>query len=107
MSDAAELRQSVVRLWGDPMDEETALRQLDALRRSGAFDAAAATAAALARRSLSETAASILRFQQARIAARDIGRHLISSALPPPSHAPHVSHGKRPAPGLWSRLFRR
>jgi hypothetical protein len=107
MSDAAELRRCVVRLWGDPMDEETALRQLDAMRRSGAFDAASARATALARRSLSETAAAILHFQQARIGARDVGRHLISSALPPPSHAPHVSHGKRPAPGLWSRLFRR
>lgn len=107
MTDAAELRQRVVRLWGDPADEETALRQLDVLRRTGAFDAAAARATALGRRALSETAGSILRFQQARIAARDIGRHLISSALPPPAHAPHASHGKRPAATLWSRLFGR
>ncbi|MDR3537619.1 MAG: hypothetical protein P4L71_14065 [Acetobacteraceae bacterium] len=107
MTDGVTFRQQVVRLWGDPADEETALRQLDVLRRAGSFDAAAARAAALGRRSLSETAAAILRFQQARIATRDIGRHLISSALPPPAHAPHVSHGKRPAPTLWSQLFQR
>jgi hypothetical protein len=107
MTDAAELRHRVVRLWGDPVDEETAMRQLDVLRRSGAFDVASARAEALARRGLSDTAVSILNFQQARIAARDIGRHLISSALPPPAHAPHVSHGRKVAPSLWSRLFRR
>lgn len=107
MTDAAALRQRVVLLWGDPTDEETALRQLDLLRRAGAFEAAATRATALAQRTLSEPAAAVLRFQQARIAARDIGRHLISSALPPPAHAPHVTHGRRPAPTLWSRLFRR
>lgn len=107
MTEAAQLRGQVVRLWADPTDEETALRQLDILRRSGAFEPASARATALARRDLSETAAAILRFQQARTAARDIGRHLISSALPPPAHAPHVTHGKRPAKGLWPKVFRR
>ena len=107
MSDAARLRMEVVRLWADPSEEETALRQLDAMRRAGAFEPAAARATALGRRDLSETARSILRFQQARIAARDTGRHLISSALPPPAHAPHVSHGKRASTGFWRRLFRR
>jgi hypothetical protein len=107
MTDAASLRQRVVHLWGDPADEETALRQVDVMRRSGAFDSAASRVPALERRDLSETARAILRFQQARIAARDIGRHLISSALPPPSTAPHVSHGKRPSPRLWGRLFGR
>ncbi len=107
MTDGVTFRQQVVQLWGDPADEETALRQLDLLRRAGAFDAAAARAAELRQRSLGETAAAILRFQAARIAARDVGRHLISSALPPPSHTPHVAQGKRPAPTLWSRLFRR
>lgn len=107
MSAAAALRKEVVCLWADPAEEETALRQLDALRRAGEFDAAAARGTALAHRDLSETAQSILRFQQARIAARDTGRHLISSALPPPAHAPHVSHGKRASTGFWHRLFRR
>jgi hypothetical protein len=107
MTEASHLREQVVRLWGDPSDEETALRQLDVLRRSGAFEAADARAIALMHRNLSETAAAIVRFQRARIAARDIGRHLISSALPPPAHAPHVTHGKRPSRGVWSKMFRR
>ena len=54
-----------------------------------------------------ETARLIIAFQQARIATRDIGRHLISAALPPPAHAPHVSHGKRAQTGFWSRMLRK
>jgi ferredoxin len=107
MTEASELRQRVVHLWGDPTDEAMALRQLDVLRRSGDFDAASARADALGRRELSDTARSIVLFQQKRITARDIGRHLISSVLPPPSHAPHASHVRRRPAGLWERLFRR
>jgi hypothetical protein len=54
-----------------------------------------------------ELARSLIAFQQARIARRDIGRHLISSALPPPAVSPHVSHGKRATTGFWSRLLRK
>jgi hypothetical protein len=61
----------------------------------------------LAGRELPETARLILAFQQSRIAQRDVGRHLISAALPPPAHAPHVSHGKRAQTGFWSRLLRK
>jgi hypothetical protein len=108
MGDAASLRARVAAAWGDAADTETALRRLDALRRSGAFDEAATWAESVAQRPLDEPATAILAFQRARIASRDIGRHLISSALPPPSHAPHVSHGRQPTPpGFWSRLFRR
>ena len=46
--------------------------------------------AVLAAQEHEETARLIIAFQQARIGLRDIGRHLISAALPPPSHAPHV-----------------
>jgi hypothetical protein len=90
------------------------LRRLDLLRRAGAFAEAAALADAIAETlGEDEEAARILAFQRARIAAGDDGRHLISSALRPPAHAPHVSHGKA-APrspglvgGLIGRLFGR
>ncbi|MGE0222498.1 MAG: hypothetical protein AB7S57_04495 [Acetobacteraceae bacterium] len=107
MTDAAGLRQRVAALWDATVDLETSLRRIDVLRRAGEFEEAAAWANLVARRPLDETARAVVTFQQTRITARDIGRHLISSALPPPAHAPHVAHGKRPAPGLWSRLFRR
>jgi hypothetical protein len=86
---------------------ELGLRRLDVLRRAGQFDAAAQWAQELQGREPDELAGTIIAFQQARISQRDIGRHLISSALPPPSHAPHVSHGKRATTGFWSRLLRK
>ena len=107
MAEAAALRREVAALWTDATDEETCLRRLDVLRRTGDFDAAEAFAARLATRAQEEAGAAVLVFQRARIAARDIGRHLISSAVPPPAHAPHVSHGRRPPPKFWERLFRR
>ena len=88
-------------------DVELGLRRLDALRRAGLFEAAAAWAATMSERGQDELARAIIAFQQAKIAARDIGRHLISSALPPPAHSPHVSHGQRATTGFWSRLFRK
>src|SRR5437763_563145 len=54
-----------------------------------------------------EGAEAILAFQRARIAARDAGRHLISSALRPPARTPHVAHGRAVKPAFWSRWFRR
>lgn len=104
---AAALRKQVAELWGEPEDEETALRQIDVLRRAGEFEKATDRAAALEKSGMSELARQIVAFQRARIEARDIGRHLISSALPPPAVAPHVSHGhqQRTSPRFWSRLF--
>jgi len=107
MTEASRLRVEVAALWDGAQDVELSLRRLDVLRRAGAFEEAAAWAEVLAQRAEEETARSIIRFQQARIAARDIGRHLISSAMPPPAHAPHVSHGKRASTGFWSRLLRK
>ena len=107
MSEAAALRREVAALWADATDEETCLRRVDVLRRAGDLEAAEAFAAECAARISDEAGAAVLAFQRARIAARDIGRHLISSAMPPPAHAPHVSHGKRPTPKFWERLFRR
>jgi hypothetical protein len=106
MSEPAKLRREVAALWGETADVELGLRRLDVLRRAGQFDEAAAWADVLTKRGADELAATIIAFQRARIAQRDVGRHLISSALPPPSHQPHVSHGKRATTGFWSRLLR-
>jgi hypothetical protein len=107
MTEAARLRTEVAALWDGTQDIEIGLRRLDVLRRAGLFEPAAAWAKVLAGRQQEETAQLIIAFQQSRIATRDIGRHLISAALPPPSHAPHVSHGKRAQTGFWSRLLRK
>jgi hypothetical protein len=107
MSESAKLRQQVAALWADTTDTELGLRRLDVLRRAGQFDEAAAWAGVLTSRGADELAATIIAFQRARIAQRDVGRHLISSALPPPSHQPHVSHGKRATTGFWSRLLKK
>jgi len=107
MSEASRLRAQVAALWAGTTDIEIGLRRLDVLRRAGAFDEAAAWAGVLGGRAQEETATAILRFQRGRIELRDVGRHLISSAMPPPSHAPHVSHGKRASTGFWSRLLRK
>ena len=107
MTEPAKLRTEVAALWDGTEDVELGLRRLDVLRRAGLFEAAEAWAAVMSKRGPDELAASIIAFQRARIVSRDIGRHLISSVLPPPSHAPHVSHGKRATTGFWSRLLRK
>ena len=107
MSEAARLRAEVAGLWDRTTDVELGLRRLDVLRRAGLFDAAKAWAGVMTERGADELARSIIGFQLMRIASRDIGRHLISSALPPPAHAPHVSHCKRATTGFWSRLPRK
>jgi hypothetical protein len=107
MSEAARLRSEVAAMWEGTTDVELGLRRLDVLRRAGLFDAATLWATALEDRDQDELARSIITFQRARIAERDIGRHLISSALPPPAVTPHVSHGKRATTGFWSRMLRK
>lgn len=106
MSESARLRADVAALWADTNDVELGLRRLDVLRRAGLFDAASSWAATLTERGADELVGTIIAFQRARIEQRDIGRHLISSALPSSSHAPHVSHGKRATAGFWSHLLR-
>jgi hypothetical protein len=107
MTEPARLRAAVAALWDGTDDMELGLRRLDVMRRGGLFEAADAWAKTLSARDPDELARKIIEFHRARIAARDIGRHLISSVLPPPSHAPHVSHGKRATTGFWSRLLRK
>jgi hypothetical protein len=104
---ARDLRLRVAALWDGVATADTRLRRLDVLRRAGALAAARALASDLAALPLDETARSVLRFQAARIEAGDSGRHLISSALPPPAVAPHVTHVRQQKPGLLGRLFGR
>jgi hypothetical protein len=107
MSEPTWLRTEVAALWDGTQDVELGLRRLDVLRRAGRFEAAEAWAEVLSQRGADELAGAIIAFQRARIASRDIGRHLISSALPPPAHTPHVAHGKHATTGFWSRLLRK
>ncbi len=106
-TEAAALRIQVAALWDGTADVELALRRLDVLRRAGQFDQATALASDLSARGIDEVGKAILAFQKARIADRDVGRHLISATLPPPAHRPHVSHNQRAETGFWSRILRR
>jgi thioredoxin-like negative regulator of GroEL len=101
--DATLLRRQASAVWGQPADAEQTLRLVDVLRRAGAFDEAAAQLPPLANAS-DDTTRRIAAYQQARIAARDTGRHLMSSALRPPATKPHVAHGRGDV-GFWGRLF--
>lgn len=110
--DATALRRRAAALWGEPATMQDALRLLDVERRAGLFAAAAARVTALlGQPGLDETDATVLRFQQARIAASDVGRHLLSSALRPPARTPHATHARSVAPGsarsFWQRLVGR
>ncbi len=104
--DAAPLRRRAAALWGAPEGVEDALRLLDVLRRAGDGAAALAAADRAALLPLDEASAQVLAFQRARLAAGDAGRHLISSALRPPSRTPHVTHG-RARRGFWRALLGR
>lgn len=106
-AEASALRLEVAKLWADAEDIELGLRRLDVLRRAGIFEQAMAWAETLASRPADDLARRIIAFQRSRIEGRDIGRHLISSVLPPPAHKPHVTHTKRAQTGFWSRLLHR
>ncbi|HET8997617.1 MAG TPA: hypothetical protein VFN42_13190 [Acetobacteraceae bacterium] len=101
MLEASRLRLTVAEAWGETEDQATALWRLDVLRRSSHFAAADAWANTLAARPLDRAGKAILAFQRDRIAQRDIGRHLVTSALPP-----GVEHETLKRPGFWSWLFR-
>lgn len=101
--DATLLRRQAAAVWGQADGPEQTLRLVDVLRRAGAFDEATALLPALAA-AADDTTRLIAAFQAARIAARDTGRHLMSSALRPPASKPHVAHGRSDA-GFWGRLF--
>jgi hypothetical protein len=99
-ADATEWRVMAAQAWGEPSDPEQAIRLLDVLRRAGLFDKAATLANEIL--SLEPSSAGIVAFQLARTRERDTGRHLMSSALRPPAHRPHVSHQPKPEKrGFW------
>jgi hypothetical protein len=104
---ARQLRTEVAAAWIDAPDTETRLRRLDILRRLGDWAAATALANALAERAGDSTTRAVVAFQAGRIAAFDQGRYLMSAALPPPSVAPHITHGRHRPKGFISRLFGR
>jgi hypothetical protein len=105
---AVGYRQAVASAWGECAEGELALRLLDVLRRAGSFVEAVALADRLGSGSLDENSARIIAFQRTRIAQGDVGRHLISSALRPPAHRPHVSHQPKPGKrGFWGALMGR
>ena len=107
MTEAAALRREVAAQWGETSDQPTALRRLDVLRRAGDFAAAEAWARTLAARGPDKSPAAIIAFQRDHIAAHDVGRHLLSSALPGDAHGPDVTRVMQPVPKFWDRLFRR
>ena len=103
--DAGPLRLRAAALWGEGPTTQDALRVTDTLRRARAFEAAGAQAGrVLARARLEETDRAVLSYQQTLIAARDSGRHLLSSALRPPARTPHASHGRKAPGSFWQRL---
>jgi hypothetical protein len=104
---ARALRREAATAWGEPASIESALRVIDVLRRAGDFAAAQARVASLETTPMDENSARLVAFQRARIASGDTGRHLISSALRPPAHRPHVSHGRSEAKSFWARVMGR
>ena len=101
-------RLDAVALWrgGPPLDAEQTVRIVDALRRAGAWDDAAATAEGLSRAEPPEAVAQVVTLERRLIEAGDSGRHTVASALPPPARRPHVSHQRIEArgEGLWGRM---
>lgn len=96
---AARWRAEAAFLWGEPADAETALRRIDALRCAAEFGAADAAATRLEGRGLDATGSAVLAFQRDRINRRDIGRHLVTTAVRPSERRPPT------APNLLGRLF--
>ena len=105
MTEAVTLRREAAAAWETAPEQATQLRRLDVLRRAGDFAAAEALAAKLAAGDLDRPRAAIVAFQRDRIAARDVGRHLLSTALPASEHGPHATQIMQPLPKFWHRLF--
>ncbi len=105
---ARHYRREAAANWGEPDGIESALRLIDVLRRAGMLDTAEECAGVIAGDAMDDRSEAILRFQRARIAEGDTGRHLMSSAVRPPARTPHVAHGKpTKTGGFWQRLLGR
>lgn len=104
-ADAKPMRLRAIAEWGEPVTMQDELRLVDVCRRAGSMNAARARAEMLlAQAQPGETDAAVLRYQLDLIDAGDETRHLLSSALRPPAHTPHVTHGKSLKRGFWQRL---
>jgi hypothetical protein len=104
---AAAWRREAADLFADPQSYGQGLARIDVQRRAALFDLAVETCDRLERWNVDAETARIIAFQRDRIAARDVGRHLLSAALSPPARMPHVAHGKPSSPGFFGRLFGR
>jgi hypothetical protein len=100
---ARQWRREAVALWrsGPALDAEQSVRVIDALRRAGDFAEAEGAAEALAALNPPEAVAQVTALEVRLIAAEDMGRHSMASALAPPARRPHVTHQpkKRPPEG--------
>jgi hypothetical protein len=98
---ARHWRLEAVAMWraGPPLDPEQTVRVVDALRRAGAFSDAQDTAEAMQRADPPEAVAQVLGLELRLVAARDMARHTVASALPPPARRPHVTHQRLPQGG--------
>lgn len=104
---AKTYRKQAAGFWPEPMTLASALRLVDVLRRCGDLAGAKAQAEAIAALELDETSARIVAYQLRLIAAGDLTRHRLSSALPPPAHTPHVAQQQPAKPrGFWAWLRR-
>jgi hypothetical protein len=101
MTEAAKLRREAAALWDASPDPATALRLLDVLRRAGEFSAVDALGAQMEAGGLDAFAAAVVAFQRAGAAERDVGHHLLSSAVPD-----HELPAALPKPKFWEWLFR-
>jgi hypothetical protein len=106
---ATELRLRAIRAWGTPDAVTDRMRNIDVLRRVGDFERARMHVDILLESDPDPASAAILRFQLARLGEGDVGRHIMSSALPASPNRPHVVRAEqsKPKPGLLARLFKR
>ena len=109
---ARQWRREAVALWrsGPALDAEQSVRVIDALRRAGDFAEAEGAAEALAALNPPEAVAQVTALEVRLIAAEDMGRHSMASAIAPPARRPHVTHQPKKRPpeggGLTSWLRR-
>ncbi len=103
--DGRALRRRAVALWSAPEDAQAALRLADIQRRAGMMGAASATLDTI--RDADPETARVAAFERDRIAAGDMGRHLLSSALRPPATKPHVAHTQARSSSFWARMLGR
>ena len=102
---ARAARARAAACWSEPQGDADALRLADVLRRAGDFARAEAVLDDLAPGD--DQTAAMANYLLDRVAARDAGRHMLSSALRPPARRPHVSHAQPRRTSFWRRIMGR